>query len=110
MMREQHERRPERGGWHMEHATQSEKPERLNKALAHAGFGSRRQVEELILAGRVSLNGRPVRELATRVLPGQKITVDGTPVKQEKLTYWLVYKPRGYLCTNYDPAGRPRVI
>jgi 23S rRNA pseudouridine2605 synthase len=94
----------------MSDTTETEKPERLNKALAHAGYGSRRQVEELILAGRVSLDGRTVRELGTRVRPGQKITVDGASAKQEKLTYWLVYKPRGYLCTNFDPSGRPRVI
>ncbi len=87
-----------------------DKPERLNKVLAQAGFGSRRHVEKLILAGRVSVGGRPVRELGTRVGPAQKITVDGTPVRQEKQTYWLVNKPRGYLCTNYDPARRPRVL
>lgn len=84
--------------------------DRLNKFLAHAGVGSRRQCEELILAGRVSVDGQTVRDLATRVGPEQRITVDGQPLKAERLVYWLVHKPRGYLCTNYDPAGRPRVI
>ncbi len=84
--------------------------DRLNKFLAHAGVGSRRQCEELILAGRVSIDGQTVRDLATRVEPGQRIAVDGQPLKAEKQVYWLVHKPRGYLCTNYDPAGRPRVI
>lgn len=84
--------------------------DRLNKFLAHAGVGSRRQCEELILAGRVSIDGQTVRDLATRVGPGQRIAVDGQPLKAERLVYWLVHKPRGYLCTNYDPAGRPRVI
>jgi 23S rRNA pseudouridine2605 synthase len=51
-----------------------------------------------------------VRELATRVEPGQKVAVDGVPVKAEKPTYWLVHKPRGYLSTNRDPAGRPRAV
>jgi 23S rRNA pseudouridine2605 synthase len=88
----------------------ADRPERLNKVLAQAGFGSRRHVEGLILAGRVSLDGRPVHELGTRVQPGQKISVDGTPVREEKKTYWLIYKPRGYLCTNFDPSGRPRVL
>jgi 23S rRNA pseudouridine2605 synthase len=84
--------------------------ERLNKYLAHAGLGSRRHCEELIVAGRVSLDGQTVRDLATRVGEGQTVTVDGEPIRSEKFVYWLVNKPRGYLCTNFDPAGRPRVI
>ena len=85
--------------------------ERLNKLLAHAGVGSRRHVEELIVAGRVTVDGRPVRELGTKVDPqAQHVTVDGQPVKLERPVYWVVNKPRGYLCTNEDPAGRPRAI
>jgi 23S rRNA pseudouridine2605 synthase len=85
--------------------------ERINKLLAHAGVGSRRHCEDLITAGRVSVDGRPVRELGTRVNPeAQRVAVDGHPVKLERPVYWLVNKPRGYLCTNDDPAGRPRAI
>ncbi len=85
--------------------------ERLNKLLAHAGVGSRRHVEELIAAGRVTVDGRPVRELGTKVDPqAQRVTVDGQPVKLERPVYWVVNKPRGYLCTNEDPAGRPRAV
>jgi 23S rRNA pseudouridine2605 synthase len=84
--------------------------DRINKYLAHAGVGSRRHCEELVLAGRVSVDGRPVRELGTRVEPGQKVTVDGVPVRGEKNVYWLVNKPRGYLCTNSDPGGRPLAL
>lgn len=84
--------------------------ERLNKYLAHAGLGSRRHCEDLIRGGRVALDGRVVHELGTRVVPGQKVTVDGKEVQAEHLVYWLVNKPRGYLCTNSDPAGRPRAI
>jgi 23S rRNA pseudouridine2605 synthase len=84
--------------------------ERLHKILAHAGVGSRRHCEELIVAGRVSVDGHKVRELGFKVEPGQRICVDDHPIKEEKLVYWLVNKPRGYLCTNYDPAGRPRAI
>src|SRR5262249_34280422 len=52
-----------------------------------------------------------VRELGTRVDPEkQKIAVDGQLIHAEKHVYWLVNKPRGYLCTNYDPAGRPRAV
>jgi 23S rRNA pseudouridine2605 synthase len=84
--------------------------ERLNKYLAHAGLGSRRHCEELILAGRVSIDGHTVRELATHVELGQRVAVDGAPIKCEKHVYWLVHKPRGYLCTNHDPSGRPLAI
>jgi 23S rRNA pseudouridine2605 synthase len=85
--------------------------ERLNKVLAHAGVGSRRHVEGLIKAGRVSVDGRKVSDLATRVEAGkQRICVDGQTVRLEKPVYWLVNKPRGYVCTNYDPAHRPRAI
>ena len=85
--------------------------ERLNKLLAHAGIGSRRHCDDLIAAGRVTVDGHTIRELGTRVDPGtQRIALDGQPVSLERSVYWLVNKPRGYLCTNADPAGRPRVI
>src|SRR5436190_17743226 len=84
--------------------------DRLNKYLAHAGVGSRRHCDELILAGRVSVDGHTVRELGTRVVPGQRVAVDGEPVRGERPVYWLVHKPRGYLCTNHDPARRPLAI
>jgi len=85
--------------------------ERLNKLLAHAGFGSRRHCEELIRHGRVAIDGRPVKELGTRVdADCEKVTVDGEPVHAEKAVYWLINKPRGYLCTNADQAGRPVIL
>jgi 23S rRNA pseudouridine2605 synthase len=81
--------------------------DRLNKVLAHAGVGSRRQCDELIAAGRVSVDGQTVRELGGKVEPTQDIRVDDQPIRAEARVYWLVNKPRGYLCTNHDPAGRP---
>src|SRR5947207_5234822 len=85
--------------------------ERLNKLLAHAGLGSRRYCETLISAGRVLIDGHVVRDLATKVDPEkQRVAVDGEPVRTERPVYWLVNKPRGYLCTNHDPARRPLVI
>jgi 23S rRNA pseudouridine2605 synthase len=84
--------------------------ERLNKLLAHAGVGSRRRCDELIAAGRVTVDGHTVHELGSRVDPqAQQIALDGQPVRVERLVYWLVNKPRGYLCTNADPAGRLKV-
>lgn len=84
--------------------------ERLQKVLAHAGVGSRRHCEDLITAGRVSVDGHVVRELGVKVEPNQKIHVDGVPVKVERQVYWLLNKPRGYLCTNRDPGGRPLAL
>jgi len=85
--------------------------ERLNKFLAHAGIGSRRHCEDLILRGRISINGDVVRELGTKVNPEiHTVTLDGKPVRAERHVYWLVNKPRGYLCTNHDPSGRPLAI
>jgi 23S rRNA pseudouridine2605 synthase len=85
--------------------------ERLNKYLAHAGVGSRRHCDDLILHGRVTVDGQKVRELGTRVdPPTQKVCVDNKPVHAEPLVYWAVHKPRGYLSTNYDPANRPLVV
>jgi 23S rRNA pseudouridine2605 synthase len=84
---------------------------RLQRYLASAGLGSRRHCEEFILAGRVSVDGQVVRDLGTRVEPGaQQVRVDGEFVRREPLRYFLVNKPRGYLTTSFDPAGRPRVI
>jgi 23S rRNA pseudouridine2605 synthase len=85
--------------------------ERLNKYLAHAGVGSRRHCDEMIAHGRVAIDGQVVRELGLRIDPEhQKVFVDGQPLHTEKLVYWLLNKPRGYLCTNDDPGGRPLAI
>jgi 23S rRNA pseudouridine2605 synthase len=83
--------------------------DRLNKMLAHAGVGSRRHCDDLIAAGRVSIDGQVIREMGTRVEDGQRVAVDGEPIRGEKQVYWLVNKPRGCLCTNYDPSRRPLV-
>jgi len=91
--------------------TKSPTMERLNKFLAHAGIGSRRHCDSLIAAGRVTVDGQRIRELGIQVDPEhQKIFVDDVPVHAERLVYWLVNKPRGYLCTNDDPGGRNRAI
>ena len=82
--------------------------ERLNKYLAHAGVGSRRFCDELISTGRVRIDGKIVRELGTQIdSAAHAVSVDDSPIKSEKFVYWVLNKPRGYLCTNHDPAGRP---
>lgn len=85
--------------------------QRLNKFLAHAGVGSRRFCDQLIAAGRVKVDGVKVTELGLKIDPAKhQIAVDDTPVRAEKLVYWAVNKPVGHLCTNHDPAGRPRAV
>ena len=84
--------------------------ERLNKVLAAAGVDSRRRCDELIAAGRVKVNGNFVSDLGHKVGPEDAIEVDGRPVERQRFVYWVVNKPRGYLSTNFDPSGRPRVI
>lgn len=84
---------------------------RLQKVLARAGVGSRRACEALILAGRVHVDGSAADQLGVRVDPtSQKIVVDGETVRTERSEYYLLNKPAGYLCTNSDPQGRPRII
>ena len=64
-----------------------------------------------MLAGRVTVDGDEVRELSTRVDPSsQKVCLDGEPVRLERKLYFVLNKPVGYLCTNQDPSGRPRVV
>ncbi|MEN6458638.1 MAG: pseudouridine synthase [Thermoguttaceae bacterium] len=86
-------------------------PQRLQKVLAAAGLGSRRQCEELITSGRVEVDRQVVVELGTRVDPAsQQVRVDGVALTSPKLEYYAVNKPTGVVCTARDPAGRPRVI
>jgi 23S rRNA pseudouridine2605 synthase len=85
--------------------------ERLQKVLAQAGLGSRRACEELILQGRVTVDGKVIRELGTRADPhASQIAVDGQRIQPERHVYFAVHKPKGYVSTNSDPAGRPRVV
>jgi len=83
----------------------------LQKVLAAAGAGSRRQCEELILAGRVEVDRQVVTELGTRVdLHRQEVRLDGVSLRRSKHVYYAVHKPTGVVSTNRDPSGRPRVI
>lgn len=84
---------------------------RLQKFLAAAGFGSRRACEEYITAGRITVDGKRVTELGTRVDPKtQTIRVDDEPIRRQPKRYYLLNKPPGYVCTHRDPAGRPRAV
>jgi 23S rRNA pseudouridine2605 synthase len=87
-------------------------PLRLQKILAAAGIASRRKAEEIIAAGRVTLNGQIVTEQGTQADPQTDvICVDGKPIKRaEGFVYFLLNKPKGYVTTVTDPEGRPTVM
>lgn len=88
--------------------------ERLQKALARAGYGSRRMLETAITEGRVSVNGA-IAVLGTKVEKDDKVIFDGKPVPAEKLfeqarLVIAYHKPEGEVCTRNDPEGRPTIF
>ena len=84
---------------------------RLQKLLSHAGVSSRRAAEQLITAGRVSVNGTTVRTLGAKADPAtDDVRVDGRRIKPERLRYLLLYKPAGYMSTRSDPQRRRTVL
>ncbi|MGK0291939.1 MAG: 23S rRNA pseudouridine2605 synthase, partial [Porticoccaceae bacterium] len=86
--------------------------EKLQKLLATAGLGSRRELEKWISAGRVSVNGS-TSKLGDRAIPEDRILVDGRPVKvvtDDSPRVLMYSKPEGEVCTTVDPDGRPTVF
>ena len=84
-------------------------PMRLNAYLARAGVASRRKADELIKAGRVTVNGEP-GQLNTFVESRDRVEVDGEPVATQRLSYVLLHKPTGVVTTASDPQGRRTVV
>ncbi|MBI3881916.1 MAG: rRNA pseudouridine synthase [Verrucomicrobia bacterium] len=84
---------------------------RLQKFLAEAGLASRRAAEQLIVDGRVQVNGQPVRQLGTKVDPEHDlVSLDGSPVRVKRKVHLAMNKPRDYLCTKADPEGRRTIM
>ena len=85
---------------------------RINKFLASCGVSSRRKAEELIKQGKVSLNGKIVSDLATIVDENKDVVVlDGNTLKlPEQFEYYMLNKPKGYVCTVSDDSGRKTVM
>jgi pseudouridine synthase len=85
--------------------------ERLQKILSNAGVASRRAAEEMILAGRVAVNGVVQDTLGARADPeADDITVDGVPVVKARYRYFALHKPAGFVTTARDEQGRPAVL
>lgn len=85
--------------------------QRLQKVLAAAGVASRRKCEELILTGAVRVNRKLVDKLPAFVDPEKDIiTVNGKKIQPERKVYFLLNKPRGVICSNFDPQGRKKAI
>jgi 23S rRNA pseudouridine2605 synthase len=96
------------------HATDEVPGERIQKALARIGLGSRREIEAWIAEGRILLNGRPA-QLGERCLPEDRLTVNGRPVNLAKKTEGptrvaLYHKPSGEVVSRRDPEGRPVIF
>ncbi|CAH2803463.1 MAG: LSU rRNA pseudouridine(2605) synthase (EC [uncultured Caballeronia sp.] len=86
---------------------------KLHKVLAEAGMGSRRDMEELIVAGRVSVNGEPAH-IGQRIMPTDQVRINGKPVKRKLASkpprILLYHKPAGEIVSHADPEGRPSVF
>lgn len=90
---------------------ETETAQRLNKAIAAAGFCSRRKADELIFAGRVAVNHQEERNPGRQVQPDDTISVDGRLLERKQpFLYYLLHKPVQIVCTLHDPQGRPTVL
>ncbi len=85
--------------------------ERIAKVLSRAGLASRRDAEEMVTQGRVSVNGRVINSPALDITSNDVVTVDGKPLpERERTRLFLYHKPRGLMTTHDDPEGRPTVF
>ena len=84
--------------------------ERLQKYLSFCGIASRRKSEELILAGKVKVNGKVVTELGTKVSEKDEVEVENMEVYKKEKEYYLLYKPEKTICSVSDEKGRTTVV
>ena len=112
---ERYEKRGGRRGYRREKDPEFDRPRatgeiRLNKYLADSGICSRREADDLILAGAVTVNGEVVTELGTKVKTTDKVVYGGQALNREKLRYVLLNKPKGVITTSDDPYERHTVM
>jgi len=83
---------------------------RLNRYIANAGVCSRREADKLIASGAVSVNGKIVTEMGTKISRNDSVNFGGETLKREKMIYVLLNKPKDYITTTDDPDGRKTVM
>lgn len=88
----------------------SDTSERLQKVIAHSGVTSRRKAEQLILDGKVKVNGEVITTLGTKVRAEDRVEIDGVPLEKEILVYYILNKPRGVISSVDDNKGRKTVL
>ena len=85
--------------------------ERLQKYISRCGYASRRKAEELIVAGKVQVNGRQVTELGIKINPAvDRVKIDGQRIEPQELEYYIFNKPKGSITSVGDPQGRATVM
>lgn len=84
--------------------------ERLQKVIAQSGYTSRRKAETLITSGKVQVNGETVTQLGVKVSNKDLITIEGKALEKANKAYYLLYKPKGYICSLSDEHNRPCVV
>lgn len=105
------ERKKSKESGNLTNATELLKEEvRINRYISNSGICSRREADELIEQGLVTINGVVVKELGTKVMPRDEVKVDGRRITPERPVYLLMNKPKGFITTTADPEGRATVL
>lgn len=102
--------KPNPGAKSVQKQTDHQDGTRLNKYIAASGICSRREADRLISAGLVSVNGKVITELGTKVRPGDEVRYNGERIRNEKKVYLLLNKPKDFVTTTYDPRERKTVM
>ena len=102
--------RPKKGGQAAKAKAPGDDSIRLNKYIASSGICSRRQADELISAGVITVNGKNITELGTKIKPGDDVRYNGKRMKTERKVYLLLNKPKDYVTTTDDPKERKTVM
>lgn len=108
--REREKLQKKRSGKKESSSTSDDGTIRLNRYIANAGICSRREADVFISSGVVTVNGKTITEMGYRVKPGDVVTYDGAPIRNERKIYLLLNKPKDYITTTDDPQERRTVM